>query len=192
MGAVSRVFLGIDCATPYLSLALVDEDRGPLATFAEDVGRDHAARIVPELARLFERAGLAPGDVAGIGVGVGPGSYTGVRVALATASGLARSWGVPVGGVSTLAAIAARGLQPGELAAAALDARHGNVYAAVYRRSDDPTELGLEEERAVTKLPRAGLARRLGGVRVIEGVAPAAEHTATAARAGKPAEPVYL
>jgi tRNA threonylcarbamoyladenosine biosynthesis protein TsaB len=189
---VSRIYLGIDCATPYLSLALFDDSRGPLAAFAEEVGRDHAARIVSELVRLFDRAGLAPGDVAGIGVGVGPGSYTGVRVALATAKGLGRAWGVPLGGVSTLAAIAANGLLPGELGAAALDARHGNVYAAVYRRPDDRTELRLEEVRAVAKLPRAGLAERLGGVRVIEGVAPSAVHTAAAARAGDPAEAVYL
>lgn len=192
MGHVSRIYLGIDCATPYLSLALVDESRGPLAAFAEDVGRDHAARIVSELARLFDRAGLGPGEVHGIGVGVGPGSYTGVRVALATAKGLARAWGVPLGGVSTLAAIAAGGLRPGELGAAALDARRGNVYVAVYLRSDDPEELRLVEVRGVAKLPRAGLAERLDGVRVIEGVPPAAEHTAVAACAGDPVEAVYL
>ncbi|MEJ2287950.1 MAG: tRNA (adenosine(37)-N6)-threonylcarbamoyltransferase complex dimerization subunit type 1 TsaB [Deinococcales bacterium] len=189
---MSDVYLGIDSATPYLSLALWSAERGLLAEFREDVGRDHAARIVPELERLFARARTPKGAVAGIGVGVGPGSYTGVRVGVATAKGLARAWGVGLGGASTLAALALNALRPGETAAATLDARRGNVYAALYRRPDDPTDLRLEVLRAPVKIARTALTEALGHVHTIEGGPPDAALTAAMASAGDPAEPVYL
>ena len=81
-------YLGLDCSSPYLALALYDG--GVLASFCEDVGRDHAKRITGALDTLFEQAGLTPGDLRGVSVGVGPGSYTGLRVGIATAQGLAR------------------------------------------------------------------------------------------------------
>ncbi len=192
MGPVSRVYLGIDSATPHLSLALWSPERGLLAEFRTEVGRDHAARIVIELDELFTRARLERGAVDGIGVGVGPGSYTGVRVGLATAKGLARAWGAPLGGASTLAALALAGLLPGESGTAALDARRGNVYAARFRRPRDPTDLRLEPQGPVEKIARTLLAERLGAERAIEGGAPDAALTAAAAAAGEPAEALYL
>lgn len=191
MERVRALYLGIDSATRYLALALWSPDGGLLAAYREDIGRDHAARIVPELQHLFERARSAPDSVAGIGVGVGPGSYTGVRVGLATAKGLARAWQVPLAGASTLAALALAGLAPGETGAAALDARRGNVYAAVYRRPVDPTDLALEVFRAPAKLPRSELAA-LGALHVVEDGAPDAALTAAAALQGAPAEALYL
>lgn len=192
MAAVNATFLGVDCATPFLSLALWNRQRGVLADFRDEVGRDHTSRIVPELERLFARAQLAPGRLAGIGVGVGPGSYTGVRVAIATAKGLARAWGVTVGGGSTLAAIALSALQPGETGVAALDARRGNVYAALYRRREDPSEPRLQVLRFPAKLPRDRLQEHFEGVRVVEGVAPDAAAVAAAALDGAPVEALYL
>ena len=189
---MSRPFLGIDCATRYLSLALWDEGRGELASFAEDVGRGHAARIVTELDALFARAGVPRGGLAGVGVGIGPGSYTGVRVAVSTARGLGRAWGVPVAGASTLAAVAAAALAPGETGAAVLDARRGNVYAALYRRPADPADLRMETLAPPAKLPRDALAARFGPVRVVEDAPPLAAAVAAAAREGARAEPVYL
>lgn len=192
MGTVSDVYLGIDSATSFLSLALWSTARGLLAEVREDVGRDHAARIVLELQRLFDRAGTEPGAVAGIGVGVGPGSYTGVRVGLATAKGLARAWGVPLGGASTLAALGLAGLRPGETGVAALDARRGNVYAALFRRPNDPTDPRLEVLRPPAKLARGMLADELGTSRIIEGAAPDAMLSAASARVRAPAEAIYL
>ncbi len=128
----------------------------------------------------------------GIGVGVGPGSYTGVRVGIATGRGLARAWGVPLGGASTLAALALAGLLPGESGIAALDARRGNVYAARYRRPEDPTDLRLETLHPTEKLSRSSLVERIGSDRVIEGCGPDAALTASMAALGDPAEAVYL
>jgi tRNA threonylcarbamoyladenosine biosynthesis protein TsaB len=191
MGDVSALYLGIDTATRFLSLALWESDRGLLAEVREDVGRDHAARIVHELRYLFDRARAEPASVAGIGVGVGPGSYTGVRVGLATAQGLARAWNVPLAGASTLAAMALTGLEPGESGAAVLDARRGNVYAALYRRAADPTDLRLDVLRPPAKLPRESLAT-LGAERIVEDTVPDAALAASAAPFGAPAEAVYL
>lgn len=189
---MTRVFLGLDCATRFLALALWDERRGTLASFVEDVGREHAARVVNEIAALFERAGVARGALAGVGVGVGPGSYTGVRVGVATARGLGRAWDVPVAGTSTLAAMAAGGLAPGETGVAAVDARRGNVYAALYRRPEDPDDLRVRTLQGPAKLARSALETRFGSVPVVEGVAPSAAAIAAGALEGAAAEPVYL
>ena len=118
---MSAVFLGIDTATPYLALALWSPS-GTLASFSEEIGRDHAKRVLPDLETLFSRAGVAKTDLVAIGVGLGPGSYTGLRVGIATARGLARGLGVPVGGRSTLEAIAFGRLELGEKGIIALDA----------------------------------------------------------------------
>lgn len=188
---MSRLYLGIDTATAFLSLALWSPDRGVVAEARHEVGRDHAARIVPELQRLFDRARTDAASVTGVGVGVGPGSYTGVRVGLATAQGLARAWQVPIAGASSLAALALAGLAPGERGAALLDARRGNVYAAVFRRPDDPTDLRLEVLRPPGKLARSEAAA-FDVDRVVEGVAPDASATAAAVGLAAPAEAVYL
>ncbi len=196
MERVNGIYLGIDSATRYLALALWHDERGLLAEYAEDLGRDHASRIVPELQRLFERARLEPGAVDGIGVGVGPGSYTGVRVGMATARGLGRAWGVPVAGASTLAGIALRGLAPGERGVAVVDARRGNVYAARFLRPRDPTEYRLTPLDEPRKLPREALAERAvegdARLRVVEGVPPDAAHTAAVAGDEAPLEALYL
>lgn len=192
MGGVSPVHLGIDSATRFLSLAVWSPERGLLAEYREDVGRDHAARIVLEIERLFARARIERSSVTAVGVGVGPGSYTGVRVGIATGKGLARAWGVPLAGAPTLAALALAGLLPGESGIAALDARRGNVYAARYRRPDDPSDLRLETLHPVEKLARSSLVERIGSDRVIEGCGPDAALTASMATSRHPVEALYL
>lgn len=125
-------YLGVDCSSPYLALALYDS--GVKASLCEDVGRDHAKRITGALDTLFEQAELTPADLTGVTVGVGPGSYTGLRVGVATAQGIARGLKLPLRGESTLLAMAAGVLSEAEPhAIVALDARRGNVYAGVFR-----------------------------------------------------------
>ena len=131
------LILGIDTATRYLCLALVRRGGAVLAETAEPVDREHAARIVPALDALFGSAGARPADLFGISVGTGPGSYTGLRIGVATAKGLADGLGVELAGADTLAALAAAGLAPGQTGVAMLDARRGNVYYGVYRHGGD-------------------------------------------------------
>lgn len=126
------VTLALDTATPHLTLAL-GQGAGqpalerPILEWREEVGRAHAERVAGALDELFGRAGL-PRRADAVVIGTGPGSYTGVRVGASYALGLARVWGAPVLGVSTLEALV-RGDGP---QAVALDARKGNVYGAVY------------------------------------------------------------
>jgi tRNA threonylcarbamoyladenosine biosynthesis protein TsaB len=150
---LNPVYLGLDTATPYLSLALWSPEHGVVRGFAENIGRDHAKRIIVEIDNLFQRANVVPSQLAGIGVGVGPGSYTGVRVGIATAKALAKGLNVPLIGVGTLAAMAYGVLKEGEQGVVAMDARRGSVYAGVFeKRGEDVLERTPPQKIELTKL----------------------------------------
>ena len=174
-------YLGVDCSTPYLALALYGD--GLLASSCETVGRDHAARLPTSLSALLQEAELTPAHLQGIGVGVGPGSYTGLRVGVAAAKGIAQSLGVPVRGESTLAAIAAGVLSAHEpRGVVALDARRDNVYAGVFGWQAGK----LVQEGELKKLERTA-AQNLAqnsGLPYFEGVPPAAAYLAQCAEQG--------
>ena len=171
---MSDVFLGIDTATPYLALALWSPERGTLEDFNEEVGRDHAKRVLLDLETLFSQAGIAKTDLAGIGVGLGPGSYTGLRVGIATARGLARGLGIPVGGRSTLEAIAFGRLQLGEKGIIALDARRENIYTGVFEQK----ETSVDTLEAISKRNREEMQAAHPGVRYLENKPPDAVYLA--------------
>ncbi len=94
----------------------------------------HASLVVPTIAEAMNEASVDAEEVSGIVVGEGPGSFTGVRVAAATAKGLARAWAVPLWAVSSLAAGALGDLGSGAPAVryVLFDARADRVYAACY------------------------------------------------------------
>ena len=123
--------LGVECATRALGLAVFEG--GQLrAEVARDVHGHHAEHLLPELDRLLALLEWAPDDLDGIAVSIGPGSFTGLRVGLATVKGIAFGGDPPVVPVSTLAGIAAGAAPlPGPVAAL-LDARRGEVYAGVW------------------------------------------------------------
>jgi tRNA threonylcarbamoyladenosine biosynthesis protein TsaB len=93
--------LAFDTATHVATSALVDDGE----VLAERVSR--AVTLLEDVDALLRQAGARPGDIDALAVGIGPGSFTGVRVGLATARGLAFALGVPVAGVSTLEALLA-------------------------------------------------------------------------------------
>jgi tRNA threonylcarbamoyladenosine biosynthesis protein TsaB len=99
----------------------------------ESVGmeRGHAERLAPMTAAALAKAGVAIGDLDRVGVVVGPGGFTGVRVALSFARGLGVGTGIPIVGVTSLAALAAPYWEGGPTAAV-IDARRGQVYAGLY------------------------------------------------------------
>lgn len=189
----SRLTLAVDCATSYLALALVDAEGRVVASFAADVGREHASRLVPELHAITNGVPGWRERLERVVAGVGPGSYTGLRVALATASGLARAVGAEVRGAPTFAALAAGVLAPGEGAVVTLDARRGNVYAAHCRRL--PTTSGLAPRVEVlagpVKLPGDEAGSLAPGVRVALAAAPDASALVASASEGPPTA-VYL
>lgn len=93
----------------------------------------HAARLLPLAAELLDQAGIAFGDLDLIAVGVGPGTFTGLRIGIATARALAQALTLPAVGVSTLQSLALNARASGvDTVAAVLDARRGEVFAAAW------------------------------------------------------------
>ncbi len=191
--------LALDCSTTHLAVALVDGEGLVLASRAPEVGREHAARLPLEFADLLVESGRRRTDIGEVRVGVGPGSYTGTRVAIAAAKGLARALGVPLAGVSSFVALAAGVLGPGEAGVVTLDARRGNVYAQACRR-DTPDPLDERGPRRaprivtlseVVKLPLAGVDERFAGLAVRPAGAPDAAAMAVSAQTGE-ADALYL
>jgi tRNA threonylcarbamoyl adenosine modification protein YeaZ len=112
---VATIF-AFDTATSVATCALVRDGE------AAGEARTQARLVLSAADELMAAAGVAPGDIDAIVVGTGPGSFTGIRIGLATARGLALALGVPVAGVSTLEAF--DGGTP------VIDARHGEVFSA--------------------------------------------------------------
>ncbi|GGB18643.1 tRNA (adenosine(37)-N6)-threonylcarbamoyltransferase complex dimerization subunit type 1 TsaB [Sphingomonas metalli] len=148
--------LVIDTATAACSAALIEDGRVIDGRY-EEVGRGHAERLVPMIAELIDG-----GRADRVLVDVGPGSFTGVRVGIAAARGLALGWRVPVHGYSSLALIAATALShvPHPHVAAVLEAGHGELFMQIFA-----ADLSARAEPA--SLPPAEAAARIGDVPVV-------------------------
>lgn len=146
--------LGFDTSAAHCAAALV-RDGTVLAARTEDMAKGQAERLMPLLEELLAEAGLGWHDLEAIGVGTGPGNFTGVRISVAAARGLALGLGIPAVGVSVFEALAQGAPRP---VAVALDARRDEAYAQLF------TATGAE---APTLGPAADLAETLAGVPVI-------------------------
>jgi tRNA threonylcarbamoyladenosine biosynthesis protein TsaB len=131
--------LAFDTATAATTAALVETD-GPALELRDDPppGRrpGHASQLLPLVHELMLRAGVSWPEIDRIAVGIGPGTFTGLRIGLATARALAASSGRPLVGVSTLAALAAA--VPDEPVLAVIDARRGEAFAAAWPAGGGP------------------------------------------------------
>lgn len=128
------MILAFDASSAACTAALFDEAGGCLARADEVIGRGHAERLVPMIDELM--AGRAATRII---VGVGPGSFTGIRVAIAAAHGLAIGWGAPLTGMSSLALLAAGAEGPGDVAAAVIGG-HGELFVQQFdTRTRRPT-----------------------------------------------------
>lgn len=152
--ATSGPILGIDTSSRRGSVALlgVEARVRPL-----DGEQDHSRRLLPAIEALLLEAGCRPAELRGLGVALGPGSFTGLRVGLSTAQGLALALGLPCHGVDTFDAWAAH-LGPAELLAVGLDAFRGELLGALFERGR--LVLGpwsATPEEFVARLPRGTL-----------------------------------
>ncbi|SEK66716.1 tRNA threonylcarbamoyl adenosine modification protein YeaZ [Roseovarius azorensis] len=104
--ASDRLTLGFDTSAAHCAAALLSGDR-VLVSHAEDMGRGQAERLMPLLEEVLAAGGATWSDLTRIGVGIGPGNFTGIRISVAAARGLALALGIPAIGISTLDAIRA-------------------------------------------------------------------------------------
>ena len=139
--------LAIDTATESCSVALLSDGR--LIERSELAPRRHAELILPMIDSVLAEAGLSRRRIDGIAVGRGPGAFTGVRLAISVAQGLALGLDIPVVPISSLAALAADApadIGAGEAILSVIDARMGEVYACAYRRGADGMPVALMDE----------------------------------------------
>ena len=132
--------LGIESATPVASVALVDEI-GLLAEMSLNVGLTHSEQLLPMIDNLLSQCRRNIKEVTCIGVSAGPGSYTGLRIGMATAKALAQGIGAAQGqvyliSVPTLEAMAWALRGQKTLASPVLNARRGQIYAGLYAWRD--------------------------------------------------------
>lgn len=149
------MILAIDTSTAACSAALFDERGSCIANRDEVIGRGHSERLVPMIAEL-----LAGRPAEKILVGVGPGSFTGIRVGIAAAHGMAIGWGCEVLGMSSLALLAA-GANAEREVAAAVNGGHGELFVQQFN-------LGSPEPAAdLFNLPPADAAEQISAELVI-------------------------
>jgi len=137
--ADSTLILAFDTATQHCSIALTSGgvvNGEVLASFSLGSGVTHSRRLLGSIEQLMQQASLTLAEVTGIAVGLGPGSFTGLRIGMATAKGLAHGAHKVLIGISSLDAIAAT-INDERLICVLLDARKKEVYGRFYRLHDD-------------------------------------------------------
>jgi len=199
------IVLGLDTCLSACSVAVLDGDR-VLAHASEVMARGHQERLAPMAEAVMRDARIPFSELTRIGVTVGPGSFTGLRVGIAFAKGLASALSLPAVGVGALEALAA---QARGLVFAAIDARRDQVYLQAFDDGEplmapDVLPLGT----AAARLAEIGQGRALTlvgtGAALLAGAAPGARIVAAegcdarlvarlaAARTPSPLRPLYL
>ncbi len=130
---LSGIWLGIDTTSSMGGVALL-KDGVLLTESVLPVTGFHSEKILPAVERALKESGISGRDLSGIGVSLGPGSYTGLRIGLSTVIGLSVGWEVPIKGVSTLRIIAAS-LPEGPVLSC-IRARTGEVFAGAFSSPD--------------------------------------------------------
>lgn len=133
--------IGLDSSTSAGGVALF-EDGVVIADYTLELTTTHSERLLPALEKVMLDAGWDKQSVSGIAVTKGPGSFTGLRIGMATAKALAYVWKVPVVGVSTLEALAWQVGWAGKVVCPMIDARRNTVYTQFFRTSVSPTGPG--------------------------------------------------
>ncbi|OOE90781.1 tRNA (adenosine(37)-N6)-threonylcarbamoyltransferase complex dimerization subunit type 1 TsaB [Salinivibrio sharmensis] len=141
--------LAVDTATENCSVALCCDNK--IIARSEVAPREHTNKILPMVDEVLAEAGVGLAQLDALAFGRGPGSFTGVRIGIGIAQGLAFGADVPMIGVSTLEAMAAQSyrLHESTQVLAAIDARMGELYVGQYRRTDAGVWQCVGEERVV-------------------------------------------
>ena len=134
------LLLAIDTTTRVCAVALGEREK-IRAEYLLNIKKTHSRHLMPLIVSLLEDSGIGKDELGGVALTVGPGSFTGIRIGMATAKGLCRGLDIPAVGVMTLDALAeAFALYPG-LLCPIMDARQNQVYTALYRGSGAGPEM---------------------------------------------------
>lgn len=180
------MILGLDTATTATAVAVLPDAGEPVELRHEPAAGErpgHAAQLLPLARRALDAVGATFADVRRIGVGVGPGGFTGLRIGVATARALAQATGAELAAVSTLEALATAAASE-DAVLAVLDARRGEAFVAAHRAGErlvapaavDPDELAGLADPALAPWLAVGD----GAVRFRDRLEPAAEVPADA------------
>jgi tRNA threonylcarbamoyl adenosine modification protein YeaZ len=177
------LILAIDTCDAYGSVALVEEQL-VLSAAQHETSEDYSTWLLPAVDRVLDAAGRKLTDVAIYAASAGPGSFTGIRIALTTVKAWNEVFHKPIAAVSRLEAFAiqasikapiqaneAPGAPRQEIVAACCDAQRGQLYGAVYRRSGSSYEL-LGDERVVSPGELIAWAGEIAGAQPVAWVSP--------------------
>jgi tRNA threonylcarbamoyladenosine biosynthesis protein TsaB len=159
--------LGIDTSTSASAACVLHADGASFEVEPSPerlaAGPAHARELMPAVAEVMERAALDFGDLEAIAVGVGPGTFTGLRIGIATARALARASGLPLRPVSSLAALA-EGID-GDLRLPLIDARRGELFGALHDAAGEVVwpPFVAAPELVAERVREAGLGARAAG-----------------------------
>ena len=144
------MLLAIETSSLVSSVALLHEDslRAELTIQAK---LTHSEQLMPHIADMLQKASVKKSQIDGVAVSIGPGSFTGLRIGLASAKALSFAWQVPIPGIETPRALAWNFMGMSYPVCVLIDAQKGNVYASTYLWH----EWNLEEQRPVTVMPVA-------------------------------------
>ncbi|MBC7342439.1 MAG: tRNA (adenosine(37)-N6)-threonylcarbamoyltransferase complex dimerization subunit type 1 TsaB [Clostridia bacterium] len=129
--------LGLDTATKALSVAIAEAGQVVVELYLNTDGR-HAVRLLPLIDQALKWAGVSMAEIGAVAVSAGPGSFTGLRIGMATAKGLCQALGKPIVGVPTLDVLAANAAGFDGLVLPLLYARQKQVYTALYQTGLGP------------------------------------------------------
>jgi len=154
--------LGLETSTAAGSLALVEDGR-TVGESEIDTRLDHSARLLPTLDKLLRWAGWEVADLDAVAVGLGPGSFTGIRVGLAAAQGLALGGSIPLFGVGSFPALVRGSVLDKGIVVPLLDAGRGRIYGGRYSRNGS----GIEELLPPRVIGEDGLEELVRGAHIV-------------------------
>ena len=202
----NQLTLAFDTSAAHCAAALLSGDT-VLASRVEDMQKGQAERLMPLLEEVLSGAGKTWSDIDRIGVGIGPGNFTGIRISVSAARGLALSLDIPAIGVSALEAMAFAPTQHASTLAV-LDARQGNVYKHLFAKggqavsapslcAEDEIQTGSPQgTELIVGFNSASLAARLGAMAIetsaTDTIIAIARIAATRAPDGTRPAPLYL
>jgi len=146
------LILAIESSAKPASVAVIKSDDNGiflLGQYFQNNGFSHSKTLMPMAEALLNNLSLKPNDIDKIAVAKGPGSFTGVRIGVSAAKGLAYGLDIPVCGISTLEAMASQTKQPDAIICPVMDARRNQVYNALFEWKDN-SFIRLCNDRAIS------------------------------------------